>query len=132
LPELPIVVSALKRKRLWSGKTIYIGRHLTYTQKDDKLYEWAIYVPAQEMQTSRPAAGYESFEAILRFNPPSLKASWNYKVGVFSGRYVDVKNFNNLLLKYMADFCDDVLMPEDLTYENVLQLAQQIRNSLGE
>ena len=132
LPELPIVVSALKHKSLWSGKTIYIGRHLTYTQKDNKLYEWAIYVPAQEKQTSRPAIGYESFEAILGFNPPVLEANWNYKVGVFSGRYVDEKNFNTLLLKYMADFCDDVLIPEDLTYENVLQLARQIRNSLGE
>ncbi|MHC4309612.1 MAG: LolA family protein [Planctomycetota bacterium] len=130
LPELPIVVSALERKSLWRGKTIYVGRHLTYTQKDDRLYEWAIYVPTQEVQRSR--IGYESFEAILRFNPPSLEANWNYKVGVFSGRHVDAKNFNTLLLKYMADTSDDVLIPEDLTYENVLQLARKIRNSLGE
>ncbi len=132
LPELPIVVSALQRKRLWSGTTLYIGRHLTWTQKDDKLYEWAIYVPAQEKQKSRSAIGYESFEAILGFNPPDLEANWNYEVGVFSGRYVDAENFNTLLLKYMAEFCDDVLMPEDVTYENILQLARQIRNSLGE
>lgn len=130
LPKLPIVVSALERKRLWSRKTLYTGRHLTYTQKDDKLFEWAIYVPTQEKQTDRP--GYESFEAILGFNPPSLEANWNYKVGVFSGRYVDAKNYSTLLLKYIGDFCDDVFMPEDLTYENVLQLARQIRNSLGE
>jgi hypothetical protein len=130
LPELPIVISALERKSLWSGKTIYTGRHLTCTQKDDKLYEWAIYVPTQEKQTGRP--GYESFEAILKFNPAGLEANWNYKVGVFSGRYVDAENYNTLLLKYMADFCDDVLVPEDFTYENVLQLARQIRNSLGE
>jgi len=130
LPELPIVVSALERKSLWRGKAVYVGRHLTYTQKDDRLYEWAIYVPTQKVQRSR--TGYESFEAILRFNPPGLEASWNYKVGVFSGRRVDAKNFNTLLLKYMTDLCDDVLVPEDLTYENVLQLVQKIRNSLGE
>jgi hypothetical protein len=132
LPELPIVVSALKRKSLWRGTTLYVGRHLTYTQKDNKLYEWAIYVPTQEKQTSRSAVGYESFEAILRFNPPDLEANWNYKIGATSGRYVDVENFNTVLLKYMTDLCDDVLIPEDLTYESVLQLARQIRDSLGE
>jgi hypothetical protein len=84
------------------------------------------------MQTNRPAIGYASFEAILRFNPADIEANWNYKVGVFSAHYVDAENFNTLLLKYMAAFCDDVLMPEDLTYENVLQLARQIRKSLGE
>ena len=45
---------------------------------------------------------------------------------------MDAENFNTLLLKYMAEFCDDVLIPEDLTYESVLQLVLQIRNSLGE
>jgi hypothetical protein len=130
LSDLPIVVSALERKSLWRGKAMYVGRHLTYTQKDEKLYEWAIYVPTQEVQTS--LTGYGGFEAVLKFNPPDLEASWNYKVGVFSGRRVDAKNFNTLLLKYMAELCDDVVVPEDLTYENVLQLVQKIRNSLGE
>ncbi|MHC4556635.1 MAG: anti-sigma factor family protein [Planctomycetota bacterium] len=132
LPELPIVISALKRKSLWSRKTLYIGHHLAYTQKDNKLYEWAIYVPTKEMQTSRFAVSYKSFEAILRFNPPSLEANWNYEIVILADRYVDVKNFNTLLLKYISDFSDDGIVPENLTYENFLQLTEQIRNSLAE
>jgi hypothetical protein len=134
LPELPIVVSALKRKSLWGNGTIYIGRHLAYTQKDDKLYEWAIYVPPRKVKAQRSAFafGYKAYEAVLEFSPEELATGWDYKVVLYPSRAVDAGNFDTLLLKYISDFSDDGTVPGNLTYEGILQLARHIRNSLVE
>jgi hypothetical protein len=127
LPKLPVVISALKRRSLWGKKPIYIGRHLAYTLKDNKIYEWAIYVPQKKL--SRSLLGYDT---TLEFNPKEQASNLNYKIGVHANLLVNAENFETLLLDYMADFSDDGLVPEHITYENLLKLAKEIRKSLAQ
>ncbi len=48
LPELGIVVTALKASRIGSSPiTGYAGHHLTTTQKDGQFIEWSVYIPEQ-------------------------------------------------------------------------------------
>jgi hypothetical protein len=126
-PKLPVVVSSLRRKSLWGTRNSYTGRHLAHTIKDQKIYEWGIYVP--EKKTGGSPLGYD---AVLEFNPEEQGSSWNYKVCVGANLLVNEKNFESVLLGYMADFSDDFVPPDCMTYENLLVLAQKIRTSLGQ
>lgn len=129
LPKLPIQIHALRGRSLWRRKgTTYTGRHLAYTQKDNKLYEWAIYVPPAKAD---PRAAGLGFDALFRFNPAGREVDWNYKLGAGVGIVVTRDNFETYLLSAMGQLSDEDAAPEHVTYDSVLELSDRIRKSLS-
>jgi hypothetical protein len=132
LPKLPIVISALKRHNLLGvgGTTEYAGRHLAYTEKNGKIYEWSIYVP-QAKEKSNPYA--LSFEPVMEFNPERYAEEWNkslFKFPIGRARYIiNADNFESVFMGHMAEFSDKGQTPI-ITLKDVLQTSEQIRSSL--
>ena len=127
LPELPMVVYGLKTIPLEPysrPEVVYTGRHLAYTKFDRWYYEWALFVPTQ---SSPPATGPEVLRMLCRFNLPVEQepAVGNplHKNPIAPGE------FDLFVRAAMAELSDDGVAPAHVTYENVMALAQQIRES---
>jgi outer membrane lipoprotein-sorting protein len=128
LPKLPVEIYGLKPSGVSSDIT-YTGYHLTCTQKAGKFIEWSLYVPDGTPPASVRQLGCD---ALYRFNvDPEPK--WGIGLTVDCMLPIEVaKDFDKWVLGAMAELSDDGKAPEDVTYESVLQLAEQIRKSLVE
>jgi hypothetical protein len=126
LPKLPIEIYVLRT--VGTGECIdYNGRHLSYTRKGGKFYEWSIYVSAQDPMVRSDFLGYYP---VPRFNPPQDKVT--FSLGLQHDFLIeDQQDFNTLVLGAMAELSDDGTVPENVTYDEVLQVAQEIRESLA-
>jgi len=137
LPELPIVPVGLKKRSLWDNKTSYTGRHLAYTVKDNNIYEWTIYVPEKttdqtftSLRLSNMKSEVMGYDPILEFHPEELANKENYNIGLHVKFIANEENFDSLLREYIADFSDNRVVPGYITYDKVLELADQIRASI--
>lgn len=128
LPDLAGVIEGMTAISL-SPPIYYAGFHLAYTQKGDNFYEWSIYVPNNEPPVRGSFVGYGlkiKYEADIsnfRTRPGNLSDDL-----IIDSSY----DFNVWVLGGMAELSDDGKVPEGVTYEGVLQLAQEIRESLAE
>lgn len=128
VPKLPIEIYGLEQP-LESNKITYTGRHLAYTRKGDRFIEWSIYVP----DTPPPADKLKPIcQVLYRVNAPKDRISGRMVSHVSQPFNVDVYNFDAFVRGAMAELSDDGVAPEVVTYENVLQLSQQIRESAQE
>ncbi len=128
LPKLPMVVYGLKTIPLEPysrPEVIYIGRHLAYTKSDRWYYEWALFVPTRP---SPPAAtGPEVVRMLCRFNLPVEQEP---AVGnPVHENPIAPDEFDLFVRGAMAELSDDGVAPGHVTYENVMALARQIRES---
>jgi hypothetical protein len=107
----------------------YRGRHLAYTQKDGDFYEWALYVPDSEPPARGSLVAYE-----LNVKYEVDKSRFGTRHGNLSEDLVidSSYDFGTWVRGAMAELSDDGKAPEHVTYENVLRLAEQIRNSPGQ
>ena len=130
LPKLPMVIYGLEKKSLKSLSQPginYVGRHLTFTKKKDWYYEWALYVPERHFQ---PINEISLYRMLCRFN---LVNNQEPKVGnPIPENKIEENEFDTFVLGAMAELSDDGKSPEGITYDGVLELAQQIRESLDE
>ena len=127
LPRLPFEVYALKASR--NDKDItYTGYHLAVTQKAGKFYEWAIYLPPEEL---KPA--YTPFLSYLleyRHNIENREVRGKLRLSTAAELTIDnVEDFDMFVRGAMAELSDDEEAPEHVTYENVLRVVEQIRES---
>ncbi len=133
LPELTFVPYALHPNfsvyRKINEAVTYIGRHLTYTIKGNVHFEWSIYVP----DSKPPESGFYPrliYDALVRRNPDDGQTR---RMGLTPDATINsAEEFDELVLGAMAELSDDGKAPEGLTYEMVLQLAKQIRESLDQ
>jgi hypothetical protein len=107
----------------------YVARHLACTEKDGVLYEWDIQVPnalipakarSRECQiTTRLQSehGQETEEPITILIDVDL--------------LIEQDEFDTFVRGAMAELSDEGKAPEHVTYQNVLQLAEKIRNSFN-
>jgi len=107
------------------GNIVYSGHHLAYTQKANRYYEWSIYVPDSQPPKEKPP----TFHVQIRNNLDNTTTQ--------TGLWPDIvitsaEDFDTFVLGAMAEFSDDGMAPEGITYDGVLDLAQQIRESLDE
>ena len=128
LPKLPIEFNALKP----GGEPkdiIYTGYHLAYTRKVDRFTEWAIYVPNGTPPKNVKQLGYHALYVFNIGRKPRLKMNLPVPYGLL----IETKgDFDKWVLGAMAELSDDGKAPENVTYESVLQLAEQIRESLAQ
>jgi hypothetical protein len=127
LPKLPIELYRLVS--VGTGEPItYDGRHLLYTKKGDHFYEWSLYVPRQ---TSLARSEFLGYHPVPRFNPPKDRAL--FSLGLLHDLIIENEyDFSELVLGAIAELNDNGRIPENVTYESVLELAQKIRESLAE
>jgi hypothetical protein len=124
-PKLPNEVYALEAN-LKGKKMMLQGRHLCYTQQNEKFYEWGLYVPKEEL--SRLQARVLACTLVFR-NHSGAKT--NATLGGTPDLLIrGPHDFDKFVLGAMGDFSDDGLAPDDITYENVLDLIDNIRLEL--
>jgi hypothetical protein len=131
LPELTFVPYALHPNfsvyRKINEAVTYIGRHLAHTRKGNVHFEWSIYVPDSEP----PESGFYSrltYSALVRRNPDDGQTR---RMGLTPDTIINSEEeFDALVLGGMAELSNDGKPPKDLTYKGVLQLAQNIRDSI--
>ena len=127
LPKLPVEMYGLKPNELESDVT-YWGYHLTYTQKNGKLIEWSLYVP-----DGLPGAGIRKFgyDVLYKFNLGEKDPKWKIGYTLAHGILIEtIEDFDRWVLGAMAELSDDEIVPEGITYENILDLIEDIRLEL--
>ncbi len=73
------------------------------------------------------------YSLVHRYNPENRVINAKISISTTATLIIDnAEDFDTFVLGAMAELSDDGRVPEELSYENVLQLAQQIRNSLSE
>ena len=126
LPQLPARVVALKPWPVEDDVTLQ-GRHLAWTEKNGKFYEWGLYVPDREVPDR---LAFQNYRVISEFDRIEPRA--------FGGRPISVENdltiaseaeFDTWVRGAMAELSDDGTAPASMTYKSVMALAQQIRSS---
>jgi hypothetical protein len=129
LPKLPLEIhTLLPTPRM--GTLAWPGFHLAHTQKNGRHYEWTLYVPNQ----TAPRSGVMSYDGEYRVHTegpskpnPELRPSW----GAGDPLHIDtVADFDEFVLGAMAELSDTGASPEGITYDYVMQLSQQISESL--
>jgi hypothetical protein len=144
LPELPWEISNITAI-CFDGEVKYTGRHLAYTSKNNEFFEWGIYVPISKQPESSEVVRYcipyhlnvkvprpedyncPEFEMVDLGDLESKEDFMSDDIPVES-----VEDFNKWILGAMAELSENGKAPENITYERVLRLAEQIRESLVE
>jgi hypothetical protein len=143
LPMLPVVIYGLRHRpapiygvRPYGEDTQsadYVGRHLTVTKKDGRLYEWSIYVPDEETLSEGATQPQKLFYALLtRFNPEErADRDAKYLAHECVRSYtIRADEFDTFVRRAMEEFSDTGSVPDYVTYEYVVDLAEQIRAEL--
>jgi len=127
LPKLPAQIVGLKPWPVEQDITC-VGRHLAWTQKNGKFYEWSIHVPNKKMPERNT---FQNYKVIPKYNgvePRSFRgapSSVGQELAINSE-----EEFDTWIRGAMAELSDDGKAPEHITYTNVLQLAAKIRSSI--
>ena len=102
--------------------TSYTGRHLVHTQKDERIYEWIIFVPNKKTQP----------QIVQRY---MAKSQWfddgpeETSLRGVEALAVEKHEFHSWVHSAMKELSDDGMAPEGITYQSVQELAEQIRNN---
>jgi len=105
--------------------TSYTARHLAYTQKDGRIYEWVIYIPNKKTQT-QIARRYMAKSQWLVDGPDesSLRS--------VEALVIEEQEFSFWVHSAMGELSNDGVAPKHVTYENVVKLTEDIRASMKE
>ncbi len=131
LPELSVQIASLIP---WPVKEDIscVGHHLVYTQKAGKFYEWGIYVAPTKMPGRSSFVCYSIVKKSGVADQGSVSRPCVSEPLVEEVEIRSEEDFNTLVLGAMAELSADGKAPEGVTYESVLQLAEQIRESLAQ
>ncbi len=108
-----------------------VGHHLAYTQKAGKFYEWGIYVAPAKMPDR---SSFVCYTLVKKTGVADQGSASRPRVSEPLAEEVEIRSeedFNTLVLGAMAELSADGKAPEGVTYESVLRLAEQIRESLA-
>lgn len=128
LPKLPIEFYVLLPDN-GSSEPLYTGYHLAFTRKEGRFIEWSLYVPDGTPPVDVQATGYEmlyrwnqEFARNFVFDHVTVKPEFTIETA---------EEFDEWVLGAMAELADDGTAPANLTYQKVIDLAQQIRTSVA-
>lgn len=128
LPKLPIEFYALQPAD-GSSEPLYTGYHLAFTRKQGRFAEWGLYVPNGPPPVDVQETGYEmlyrpNLEFAQRFNFDDMTVKPEFTIET-------AEEFDEWVLGAMAELADEGTVPENLTYQKVIDLAQQVRTSVA-
>lgn len=137
LAKLPVEVYALSPEPN-TRNILFIGFHLAYTQKETdegrRWFEWILYVPDGEPPKPDEVLFYRiqyrlnvqrTEDIQIREEQPPVHTRTTQKVET-------EEDFNTLILGAVAERSGGAVVPEQVTYENVLRIAEQIRVSISQ
>jgi hypothetical protein len=131
LPKLPVEIYGLQLRE--DGITFaddnYVGRHLAYTKKGEKIYEWGIYVPEKEII---PGDGWRSYKMLARLHPAGRQDSqvkW-FDQSSLRSFAIRANEFDTFVRGAMAECSDEAVAPGHVTYDNVSILIKEIKASM--
>ena len=124
MPKLPCVIGALKTT-VNSEKILFNGRHIGYTQKAGKFYEWSVYAAGETIE--RQLRKLLPYELVYKVNG---KEDGKCRLQIHPDMLIENSDdFAELLMAAMAEFSDGGQEGEGISYEAVLELAEEIRMS---
>lgn len=130
LPQLLVQITSLAP---WPVKEDIscVGYHLAHTVKAGKLYEWGIYVAKGRMPDRSSFICYNMAKNHFdtKVNSPDTLVVSEPLIEEVEIR--SEQEFDMFVRGEMAELSDDGKAPDDLTYERVSHLAEQIRLSSG-
>ncbi len=122
LPKLPLELYGLKP--IADLDVEYQGYHLTHTKKNDKFYEWAIYVPQGKVPPRENIIGYQ---VLHRFNINKDEKVGTISLALHDDIQIDTEqDFDVWVLGAIKELSDDATAPENITFDGILQLAEQL------
>lgn len=130
LPKLPVEVFALSP--LPNVRDVmFVGFHLAHTEKETELgrrwYEWSLYVPDQEPPKPSVVMNYRIHYRLNVERTDPIEIRWR-QTATPDPQTIETKaDFEDKVLKAMAERSDDGLIPENVTYENVMRIAKQLQ-----
>lgn len=137
LAKLPVEVYALSPEPN-TRNVLFIGFHLMYTQKQmdegRRWFEWILYVPDGEPPKPEGVLFYRiqyrlnihrTEDIQIRVEQPPVHPRTTPRIET-------EEDFNTLILGAIAERSDGGLVPEEVTYENVLRIARRIRESISQ
>jgi hypothetical protein len=104
-----------------------MGRHLAWTQKAEKCYEWGIYVAAAEMPRRET---FEGYKIVQEYDVEAHRFGGNPNLVHPDLVIASEQEFDTWVPGAMAAVSEKDKAPDHVTYQNVLQLAKEIRHSL--
>ena len=108
----------------------YNGRFLDWTVKDGQLYEWAIYVPNKKVDLREVL---HRGEIVIGMDPENPTWKGVERSSLYSNTMVIYDDeFNIFVLGAMAELSDDEVIPEHMTYNNILNQVNEIRTNMKE
>ena len=132
LPDLPVQVFALK-PRPNVRDVVFTGYHLAHTVKETergrRWYEWSLYVPDKAPPEPDTLFGYEVYYRRNVERASSVRISVKQVMIKEAPAIRTEADFDAKVLKAMAELSDNGTIPEQVTYENVLQIAKRLQGS---
>ncbi len=124
LPSLPLEISQLQPFPP-KDKLEFTGYHLAYTKLNNKFYEWSIYIPNQNVPIRSQILGYN---IVRKFNVDPQRHVGLLTQMISEDLQINArKDFNKWVLGAMAELSENGQAPAGITYDRVLDLAQQLR-----
>jgi len=132
LPKLPTEIFALSPEPNVRHMQ-FIGYHFAFTQKETekgkRWYEWSLFVPDKEPPPVNAVLDYR-IQYRLNVNRTTDIDNSVKQIAIPDPKHVETEDdFNTFVLGAMAERSDGGLVPEHVTYENILRLAKQLRES---
>ena len=130
LPKLPIEVFALSPQPNVRDIT-FVGFHLAHTERETELgrrwYEWSLYVPDKEPPEPDAVLHYRIHHRLNVERTDSIKFSVSQNATRSPQIVESQAEFEAKILAAMAERSDNGSIPEHVTYENVMRIANQLQ-----
>jgi len=134
LPKLPAEVYALSPEPNVRD-VMFTGFHLAHTEKETELgrrwYEWSLYIPDGEPPEPKAVLNYR-IHYRLNIDRTDSNGISVLQTAVAAPPKIETEaDFETKVRKAMAERSDNGAIPDHVTYENVLQLAEQLRAAVA-
>jgi len=132
IPKLPAEIYSIEsfedKETGTLSDTIYYGRHLAYTKKEGRFYEWSIYIPDKNIVQQEALPRYR---VLAKLNPETRQdPNREYLDRTVSSLTIRPSEFNAFVLGAMKECSDNPEAIENITYDMVSELSNKIRNSI--
>lgn len=106
-----------------------VGRHLTCTHRAGRVYEWALYVPQEELPSPESK---ETALVAVKWHARSLRSSPTiFELDMLTSLVVSPERLASYLADAFRELSDDTTVPSYMSYQNLLNLAKQTRENRG-
>jgi hypothetical protein len=132
LPKLPTEIFALSPEPNVRDVQ-FIGYHFAFTQKETekgkRWYEWSLYIPDKEPPPVNAVLDYRIHYKLNVNRTEDIENSVK-QIAIPDPQEIRIEeDFTTFVLGAMAERSDSGLVPEYVNYENILQLAERLRES---